>query len=440
MHGDFSRVTFRARDHFSRVLVQQGRVYLDAEPNEQSAIQIHLLRSLCRDLLGAHGAPRLDTPSDGFRISDPAAGEDDFGVEAGHYYVDGILCENEAGVSYRRQPDYFPADADEPPGDALVYLDVWERHVTWIESGRIREPALGGSDGASRARVVWQVRVAPFEGYVAPILPETIAERVEGRAAGQRPRLRARVRPGDVSTAPCILPPTGGYRGPENQLYRVEVHQPGAAAMPGAAGGATFKWSRDNGSLVFPIVASRDRTVRVSGLGRDPTRSLAVGACVEVLGEGNVLHGVPGTLATVKRANAATGDVQLEPFGAGGFGEVAGHRPTLLRRWDHRPDPEAGGARRLVEAAADQDAWIDVEQGLQIRFPRLDGPLPRRYATGDYWIIPARAGTGTIEWPDAATEVPPDGIEHHYAPLARVVNRAVTERYRMLVPLARQQE
>lgn len=46
---------------------------------------------------------------------------------------------------------------------------------------------------------------------------------------------------------PCITPPDARYRGAENQLYRVEIHR-GSDAEP-----ATFKWSRDNGTVVFII-------------------------------------------------------------------------------------------------------------------------------------------------------------------------------------------
>ena len=35
MPGDFSRDTFDSRNHFSGVLMQQGRVQLDADWNEQ---------------------------------------------------------------------------------------------------------------------------------------------------------------------------------------------------------------------------------------------------------------------------------------------------------------------------------------------------------------------------------------------------------------------
>ena len=83
---------------------------------------------------------------------------------------------------------------------------------------------------------------------------------------------------------PCELPPTGGYRGLENQLYRVQIHDPGLAGT-----GATFKWSRENGSVavrVQAVVSSTELTLESLGrddvlgfksgdLGRDPRRPRA---------------------------------------------------------------------------------------------------------------------------------------------------------------------
>jgi len=57
MKGDFSRVSFDPRHHFSQVLQQQGRVTLDADSNEQGAILLHYLRTMARDLFGPYGAP-----------------------------------------------------------------------------------------------------------------------------------------------------------------------------------------------------------------------------------------------------------------------------------------------------------------------------------------------------------------------------------------------
>ena len=62
MYGDFSRVTFAPERHYLAVLVQQGRVQLDADANENTAILLHHLRTLAADLIGP-GVPRPTTPA-----------------------------------------------------------------------------------------------------------------------------------------------------------------------------------------------------------------------------------------------------------------------------------------------------------------------------------------------------------------------------------------
>src|SRR5258706_10879396 len=155
MKGDFTRVTFDKARHFSRVLMQQGRVQLDADWNEQAAILLHYLQALPADLIGPFGGPDQNC---GFIIAEKDA---DFTIGTGHYYVDGILCENDqSDLTYFSQADYpLPPNSKLPGKTHLVYLDVWERHITSLEDGRIREVALGGADTATRAKVVWQVRV-----------------------------------------------------------------------------------------------------------------------------------------------------------------------------------------------------------------------------------------------------------------------------------------
>src|SRR5215211_207030 len=136
MKGDFSRDTFDATRHFSRVLMQQGRVQLDADANEQTAILLHYLQTLAKDLIGEHGGPgKVDgTPGDGFKITPLLDANNrpvtnDFAIVKGHYYVDGILCENDSDTArYTKQADYVLKS-----GTSLVYLDVWERHLTYLE-------------------------------------------------------------------------------------------------------------------------------------------------------------------------------------------------------------------------------------------------------------------------------------------------------------------
>jgi hypothetical protein len=166
MKGDFSRDSFDLVKHFSRVLQQQGRVQLDADWNEQAAILLHYLRTLAADLLGPFAGPE---GSSGFGITTSPQGG--FRIGKGRYYVDGILCENEQeNMTYMTQKD-FPTPPTLPTGASyLVYLDVWERHITALEDDDIREKALDGPDTATRTKVVWQVKIDDGQGQPPPSL------------------------------------------------------------------------------------------------------------------------------------------------------------------------------------------------------------------------------------------------------------------------------
>ena len=55
MNGDFSRLTFDPSKHYSSVLLQQGRVQLDADGNEQASLGLHYLRAFIADIIGSGG-------------------------------------------------------------------------------------------------------------------------------------------------------------------------------------------------------------------------------------------------------------------------------------------------------------------------------------------------------------------------------------------------
>ena len=239
MKRDSARFEFDIRKRYSGVLKQQGRVQLDADWNEEAEIDRDPMRTALRDVIGACGAPRH---ASGFAIS---VERNTLIIGAGRYYVDGLLVENKTDRAL------------EPAGNnlGLVYLDVWERHVNPLELPSLTEVALGGPDTTPRVRTVWQVRVLP--------LAEPEPGRAERAACGRyfpewdaivanpERRMNARVHPATDPDASGGAATPGGYRGLENHLYRVEVHRPG----PGAGQGATFKWSRDNGSGVAPHVS-----------------------------------------------------------------------------------------------------------------------------------------------------------------------------------------
>src|SRR5688572_6001890 len=198
MNGDLSRVTFNPLKHFTSIVLQQGRVQMDADANEQSAILLHHLRSMAADLIGQHGGPADDVTTSTDNVSElqrrrcgfaiiaasgtPAAPNffpastsmveeeqkfltDALGrnqmalaITAGHYYVDGRLCENETTWRYAKQPYLERANDEEIrklTGVFLLYLDVWERFVNSVDDPSIREVALGGADTAARMKLIW---------------------------------------------------------------------------------------------------------------------------------------------------------------------------------------------------------------------------------------------------------------------------------------------
>lgn len=399
MHGDFSRDSFRKRRHFSRVLMQQGRVLLDADWNEQTAILLHHLRTLAADLIGPHGGPR-----DGFRISGDDEFPYDFAIARGHYYVDGILCENDVSdrpLRYTEQPDYplRTNDRAELRSDTayLVYLDVWERHLNHLQARDVREVALGGPDSATRARTVYQVKVVEEprnEGH------RSCGELLDALVAQRKRFLRARAWVRTPSEDPCVTPPQARYRGPENQLYRVEIHRGGRDA--------TFTWSRDNGSVVFGIRSLHGDTVSLDGLGFDVHTGLKEGDWVEIVDDRSALRLRPRQLLAVESVDRVDFTVRLtvpDDVDLPTFDEDSTTHP-LLRRWDHAAVPVAEGK------------WLDLEDGVQVYFEPGG-----HYRAGDHWLVPARTATGDVLWPrtsDGPRALPPDGIEHHYAPLARI--------------------
>src|SRR5262249_59221511 len=102
-----------------------------------------------------------------------------------------------------------------------------------------------------------------------------------------------------AATDPCTIPPFGGYRGTENRLYRVEIHD------PGPLGTATFKWSRDNASVashVEAIDAARTK-LTLTRLGRDGVKRISVDDCVHATDDWRELHGLPGELRKVAQVD-----------------------------------------------------------------------------------------------------------------------------------------
>lgn len=414
MKGDFSQLRFRPRDQYSAVRSQQGRVVLDSDWNEQVDIQQYRERLALRDLIGKSGAP---VSGGGFKVTvSGTAPAQEIRISAGRIYLDGLLVQNMPHadgeyVEIGDQPYWPEGDAPDPatgtlPLYYLVYLDAWERHITALEDSGLVEPALGGTDTTTRTEVVWVVRtMATTAGATASTTPSEYAALIAGSDA----TLEARVASTAGAVEPGLGAADGGYRGLENQLYRIEIHTGGAAP--------TWKWSRDNASVAASVLdksgvgnAGTQWYLTVSSIGRDPERSFVLDGLVEVSSLLNESRCEPGQMARVVAIDDNV--LTVEPLDAAEFDAARFSGDITVRRWDNGT---------LLELPTD---WVELESGVEVL---LSGTT---FNTGDHWVVPARAETGDILWPRTTAgqprAEPPLGVRHHYTKLAILKCAAVT--------------
>jgi hypothetical protein len=455
MAADFSRVRHNPLLDYAAVELKQGGVLLDADANELTSILDRRLRALAGDVLG-RATVGANTP-DAFRVTVGGGG---LLIGRGRLYVDGLLAENHgatdpaqrefdnvmaetrfaADTPYSAQP-YLP---DSPPlpetGRHLVYLDAWDREVTHVKQPDLVEIAIG-VETSSRRQTVWQVRVLA-EDAGADISCESPDAAIPGWSeiiAPSTGRLTTGTYDVSAVTDPCELPPTGGYRGLENQLFRVEIHDPG---QPG--GNATFKWSRNNASfavLVDSIVSST--VLQLDSLGRDDVLRFKSGDWVEITDDVREFSQAAGEIRkiTVDEANlriSFTPPLPAEMLPAS-FPDSAfpGVRHTRVGLWDQGGKTLAASGNGNTTVFADLDAvgstgvipvpaagtTLLLENGVTVSFASVGA---EGFRTGDYWVFAARTADASVELLDQA---PPRGIHHHYARLGvwDVTARSVTD-------------
>lgn len=423
MYGDMSRLLDGLSGHFSGVLAQQGRLLLDSELNEQNAIVLNYLRCLTTDLIGPFAGPVHHA---GFEVEPVVR---DGRVRAvrlrrGRYYVYGLRCETPP--PHQQANREWPVGVQE--GKFVVWLVVWEQSVSAIQAPELVDPALPADvpDTTRRRQVRWR----PAAGRTLPRRDEDLTEldresiirafREYDADPRDRPTLAAQPDAGGGAEAgPSTAPVPWGYRGMENQLYRVEVYRGGHREE------ATFVWSRNNGVPEFGLEGLTDpadglgmRTATVRRGWYDSRQGLEVGDWVELVDDTWAPLGtVAAPLLQVKRVSLATRQVTLHDDKSRRDFDLARH--PLLRRWDQRPDDPAASQGIPVREA--DRKWFELEDGVQIRF---DAP-GAYYEHGDYWLIPARTGVGLL-WPrsqdakPAPLALPPHGPDRYLAPLALV--------------------
>jgi hypothetical protein len=482
MKGDFTRFTFQPNKQYTSVLMQQGRLQLDADWNEQMSILAYLDQTQIVDMIGATaGTPKH---KEGFKIVATPDGSDLI-IKPGSYYVGGLLCQLKEGtevdavlvndstlqvafreidgqafkkdqwieilpqgtllkiskepdsqtqilrleldITERKLPTNQPGAAvkfrrittykSQPNNPApspiintedidqyLIYLDVWQRHITAIEDPTIREPALAEiPDTTTRVKTVWQVRLDPISAQDKQNWEELLPKVCKGKLTV---RHNTKNRAG-INGA-----------GLENQLYRVEIHKGGKNRSE-----VRYKWSRDNGIAVSAIkeIFAQESAIEITQPSRDPSRLFKAGEWVEVIDEVHELNQHPGTLVRLKDVVNQSGvKLLFNPSTVMGDQIDQEHFPKeykpKVRRWDWK-----GGEPGLPLPSPNSDSggWVELENGIEVNFDMKDA----EFQTGDYWLIPTRMDDqNSIDWlhDEKGNPLPqkPFGIDHFYAVLA----------------------
>ncbi|MCP3911611.1 MAG: right-handed parallel beta-helix repeat-containing protein [Actinomycetia bacterium] len=421
MTMDLSRIVHDPAKRYASVRMQQGRVILDDDWNDQATTTTTERVQSLTDVIGPSG-----TSDDAFRVGTPTTpdGNIDFPLGEGTFYIGGHRLPVEANLAFRHQHDLLtPPAVAAPAGQRhdLVWLEAWEQPVTAVEDRELREVGLGGPDTAARTRLLARVHVEPDVGTddCADAWDATVGAHVNARG-----RLETDVTatvtfqqdgdPDDLCSPDAIT----GYLRHDNQAIRVQLTSP-----------TSFCWGFDNASPLYRVEIQADRREIVfATLPKDEAHRPRSGQVVELLAWG---------------AELRNGEKMAEPLGV--FGVV-----------QQGYDPDDHSIRLQAALPAFESGWLDHPEAAEIGadgtfvylrvWDRGDDPTPpeiafapggaavplgttgleiefdgTQFRAGDYWVLAARPAepNRVVPW-ELADARPPHGPQRMRAPLALI--------------------
>jgi Family of unknown function (DUF6519) len=440
MKGDFSRFTHNPFGDYTAVLKQQGRADLDSDWNEQSAITAERLRRLTLDLIGEFAVPLAPNEiiadnSTALQIGGLTSGPGsvvDFTIGRGLVYAGGLPLRFAEDITYRDQPGYPEPESLPASGNLLVYLESWEKTVTFIDDESIREPALGGPDTCLRLKAIGQVK-ALIAGEIRSgtealtlLKDNPPPTNVQMTMQIDQSALQIPMSFGEIDSGAGAIP--------GNLHYRIELHD-GITSEGTVEEG--FKWSDENAAVAVPIIKAIDhRTIMASEPEELASESFKPGDWVEISNIITELHGRGGQMAQVENLEGSDGgltvtlDRDIYPLLArkknGDHAGLEGGLGPRLRRWSGYFVPLA-----LKHV-------YNLGRGVKVTF--ATGGKKAILVPGDYWTFAIRDRAYNKRF--APQKALPHGVRKHRFPLAIIVRdekgkaREIIDCRRFLKPLA----
>ncbi len=479
--GDLTRSTFRAYRHYSGVRMQQGRVQLDADWNEQLDATAHRDRAEAFDVIGPAGIPKVDG---GFELTVAPDGSDLL-ISTGRAWVGGHLCEVDGETT----------TADATSGTSLTvaslvldgaeigpdqWVEVVGRSASVVTRTTAVDPAANtislGSSVSSLTGDLLLRRRASYAGQ--PDLPDP---EHTGQATSTDPRLlelpngtylayvEVWERAITALDDPAISEPALGVDTATRSKVVWQVRLLDLAGVPGPVDCDT-DLSDALETLAAPTGLMAARAEPPAG-SADLCRPTPAGGYVGLENQLYRVHvhdldaGRPVILWSRENASVVTtwtrtvtSDV-LEVAGIGkdavlGFqpGDwvelyddtcVLNSRPgTLVRLLNAKEDRLTLDPATLVGSTdiddfplhpqvrrwdspgpvtITGDDWVELENGVQVAFPA--GGSYRRH---DYWLVPARSVLADVDWPRDSADDPvallPAGVRRDSGRLAIVTS------------------
>jgi len=480
--GDLTRSTFRADRHYSGVRMQQGRVQLDADWNEQLDLTAHRDRAEALDVIGTTGVPKVDG---GFEVTVSPDGTDLL-LSPGRAWVAGHLCEADGTTT---------VVADSPSAtkvkvDSLVLDGVQLAPESWAEV-----LSAASSVVARVTAVDVATNTVSLDTSVAGLTGDLALRRRHSYAV--QPDLPLPEHTSQASaTDPRVLDlPVGSYLAYLDVWDRAVTALDDATISEPALGTDTATRTKvvwqlrllDLADVPDPKDCDTNLAAALAALapstGRMAARAVPPAGSADLcrptpaggyVGLENQLYRVhvhdvaadrPVILWSRENASVATtwvASIAADILQVASIGKdaVLGFQPgdwvelyddrcvldarpgTLVRLLNAREDrltldlATAVGSTAITDFGANPqvrrwdspgpvtvtgDDWLDLENGVQVSFP--SGGTFRRH---DYWLVPARSVIADIDWPrDSGGEPlaqPATGIRHDTGRLALVAS------------------